>query len=197
MLALTRRLLTEGGLREFALPLMIELRNLSEETVTLNTRSGFERVCIDAVEGPHEVRWRQEIGRISPLFVGATGRVFLAFLPESEVDSYFRAVKLKKLTQQTVIDPRKIRRELESIRARGYAMNRQDHYPGVAAVSVPIRDRDEAVTAALTVAGPAVRCTRRKMAAWVDPLSARAEQISQLLSLQSARSEGGDATGAR
>jgi DNA-binding IclR family transcriptional regulator len=191
ILALTQRLASESDLRGFALPFMIQLRELSGETVTINARSGFARVCIDQVEGPHEVTWRQEIGRISPLYAGATGKMILANLPEPELESYLDTVERKQLTPYTTVDRGKLEGQLAEIRARGYAISSQDRVFGVAGISAPIFDRQGSIVGALTIAGPAERCSEDKLQGLIDPLTSAATQLSRLLGLQPTRAEEG------
>jgi DNA-binding IclR family transcriptional regulator len=160
---------------------MVALRDLTGETVTLNVRSGFDRVCIDQAEGPHEVSWRQDIGKISPLYAGATGKVLLAYLSPEELKAYFHAVKPQRLTEFTIVRRDDIRRELQAIRKQGYAFGTQDRIIGVAGVSAPIFDAGGRAAGTLTIAGPAERCTPEKRAQWVEPLIAATAQISQFV----------------
>jgi IclR family acetate operon transcriptional repressor len=187
ILALTQRLASESDLRGFALPFMIELRELSGETVTINARSGIARVCIDQVEGPHEVSWRQEVGRISPLYAGATGKAILAHLTETERESYFASVQREPLTPYTTVERRQLERELAEVRAHGYAISSQDRVLGVAGIAAPVFDRQGAIVGALTIAGPAERCSEEKLRSWIEPLITAASRLSGLLGLQSPR----------
>ena len=56
VLSLARSLSARADIRTLAHPKMVRLRDLSEETLTLNMRSGLNRVCIEQVESPHEVQ---------------------------------------------------------------------------------------------------------------------------------------------
>jgi DNA-binding IclR family transcriptional regulator len=181
ILALTQRLTAQADLRSLSLPHMTELRDLTGETVTLNVRSGFDRVCIDQVEGPHEVSWRQDIGKISPLYGGATGKVLLAYLEPEDLKEFWRAVKPQKLTPYTVTSREEMSKEIELIRERGYAFGTQDRLLGVAGISAPIFDSAGHASGALTIAGPSERCTNEHLEQWVEPLTAATRRISQLI----------------
>jgi DNA-binding IclR family transcriptional regulator len=163
---------------------MIKLRDVANETVTINVRSGFSRVCIDQVEALHEVRWQQEIGRISPLYAGATGKAILAYLGPEESKEFFETVTLEKLTPYTSVGRRELMQKLERIREQGYALGSQDRILGVAGISAPIFNRLDRVVGALTIAGPAERCTHERLMSWVEALVDATRQISRLLSLQ-------------
>jgi DNA-binding IclR family transcriptional regulator len=185
ILGLTQRLMAESDLRTISLPLMHKLRDATSETVTINVRSGFHRVCIDQVESNHEVRWRQEVGRISPLYAGPTGKVILTYFSTEELDEYLSTVTFEKLTPYTTVDPDEIRRELDEIRAHGYAIGTQDRILGIAGTSAPIFDEAGAVAGILAIAGPSERCTDARLESWGEPLVETTRQISELLKLRS------------
>jgi IclR family transcriptional regulator, acetate operon repressor len=182
ILALSQALAGRTGLRSLALPFMTGLRDLAGETVTLNVPSGFDRLCIDQVPGPHEVSWRQEIGKPIPLYGGATGKVILAHLPEPEVEAYFRAVKMEQLTPYTTVDRAELLRELETIRRQGYGIADQDRLLGVGGIAAPIFDPGGAVAGTLTIAGPIERCHPEQLERWAEPLTEATRKISALLS---------------
>jgi DNA-binding IclR family transcriptional regulator len=179
ILALTQRLTTGADLRSVSLPHMTKLRDLTGETVTLNVRSGFDRVCIDQVEGPHEVSWRQDIGKISPLYGGATGKILLAYLTPEELKEFWRTVKLEQLTPYTITSREELVAELELIRKRGYGFGTQDRLIGVAGIAAPIFDSGGHAAATLTIAGPAERCSEALLEQWIEPLTAATQEISQ------------------
>jgi IclR family transcriptional regulator, acetate operon repressor len=177
---LTQRLSAQADLRKISRPYLVSLRDRTEETVTLSVRTGFERICIDQVEGLHEVRWHQQIGQISPLYTGATGKALLAFLEPDERAEFFRTVKLQKVTPYTIIKRKDLVAELETIAAQGYATGTQDRVIGVSAMSAPIFDQAGRAAAALTIAGPLARCSPKSMTSWAGPLTEAARAISHL-----------------
>jgi len=198
ILALSQRLTGDADLRSISLPFMKELRGLAGETVTLNVRSGFDRVCIDQVEGPHEVSWRQDIGKISPLYGGATGKVILAYLSPEDLAEFWRTVTPQKLTPYTTADRQGILKELEVVRRQGYGIGQQDRRLGVGGIAGPIFDAYGAIAATLTIAGPAERCSRTRLVRLAKPLKEATARISQLVAQASiGRSQpDGDGAGA-
>jgi len=179
ILGLTQRLTARADLRTISRPHMIALRDLTEETVTLNVRSGFDRVCIDFVEGIHEVRWHQNIGQIYPFYAGATGKALMAYLSADELKEFFRTVKLRKITPYTMTKREEIFAELETIRSRGYSTGTQDRVLGVAAMAAPIFNPPARASATLTIAGPSERCSPARLEEWAAPLSEATRKISE------------------
>src|SRR5579872_6568773 len=181
VLSLARSRQDRVGLREVALLPMTELRDLTKETVTLNVKSGFQRVCIEQLEGLEEVRWQGEIGRIDILYAGAGGKSLLAYFPPAELDAYLEQVARRPLTPHTVVDREALERELAQIRQRGYATGGQDRQLGVTGVSAPIFNDAGAAFASITVAAPAVRGTPEQLDLWAPAVIRAAARISDTL----------------
>jgi IclR family KDG regulon transcriptional repressor len=181
VLSLARSLSARADVRTLAYPHMLKLRDVSDETITLNVRSGLDRVCIEQVESRHEVRWVAEIGRILPLHSGVTGRVLLAYATPKEISAYLRSLDSGHRRAPDAPDGATLASELEQIRQRGYALGLRDRVRGISAISAPIREPGGMVAAALTMAGPGERCTQDKLKAWVPHLAKATQEISELL----------------
>ena len=86
-----------------------------------------------------------------PAHATAIGRVLLAGLPKAALDEYLRNVDLRFLTPETQTDPRRFRKAIEQAAANGYAVVDQELELGLRAIGVPIRDRAEKITAAISI----------------------------------------------
>jgi DNA-binding IclR family transcriptional regulator len=179
VLALGRALNEQSGLRTVALPFMTQLRDWTGETVSLNVRTGFERLCVDQVESRHEVRWVARVGVPSPLYAGATGWALLAHMSEPELRAYLSKVKLSPLTPHTVVDHKALRRELLNVRANGYAISREDRILGLAGISAPIFDRTGSAYATITVGGRADRLDSNAFKSWAASMKEAARKITE------------------
>jgi DNA-binding IclR family transcriptional regulator len=180
VLALTHPRGRRPDLRTVALPFMVALRDLSGETVTINARSGNERVCIEAIDSHHEISFRAEIGRVACLYAGASGKVILANFSREEFDNYLTTVEVEPLTPHTVTNISDLAREMTEIRRVGYALGLEDRTPGVCAVSAPIlADRPPGVVGSLSIVGPCDRCTRTDLEAWAGPTKEAATEITR------------------
>lgn len=178
VLALGRKLADRDQLRPIAFPFMTHLRDLSTETVTLYVRSGFERICIEQVESPQEIRYRAEVGRLHPLYAGASGHVLLAFMRPDQLEEYFTSVQLQRLTPFTLSDRKKLERELKRVRGQGYATASQDRLAGLAGIAAPVFDKFGETNAAIAIGGPDGRITSSAIDSWVEPLTEAAREIS-------------------
>ncbi|MEV4283349.1 IclR family transcriptional regulator [Actinoplanes xinjiangensis] len=178
--ALGRAYLARTDVRMMTAP---ELRRLSErhhETATLSLRRGDTRLYVDQVVPDQELRLEVSLGIPFPLHAGASSKVFLAFLPDFEVDAYLAGRPLQAVTDRTIVDPAGLRTDLAGIRRRGYATSHGERQAGTASIAAPIFDHDARVVAVISLAGPELRFTPESGPAVTDLLAAAGRISAQL-----------------
>jgi DNA-binding IclR family transcriptional regulator len=99
----------------------------------------------------------------APVHCTSVGKAILAFQPTARIDAII-AGGLKRFTDATITDGRKLKSELKLIRARGYAVDEGEHQPGIRCVGAPIHDRAGRVIAGLSASGPARRLKKDQVA---------------------------------
>jgi len=100
--------------------------------------------------------WEHEMaGKRFYLHVSAAGKSILAHLPEKKVDQIIASRGLPKLTDNTVTTRDALMTELETVRERGVAFNREEEVIGVKAVGAPVTDHSDNIVGALSANGPA------------------------------------------
>lgn len=97
------------------------------------------------------------VGTRFPAYATSMGRVLLAGLGPTEVDRLLARSDIAALTPLTVTDPDQLRRIIDEVRARGYAITDQELEGGLRSLAVPIRDRQGKVIAAINVSAQAPR----------------------------------------
>jgi len=124
----------------------------SGETANVGVSSAAATEMLDQRDSRHFIGSTNWVGRPVPNHASVVGKVFLA---EGAVP--FPRQPLERLAPRTIITTAALRRELDAIRARGYATAVDELEPGLWAVAAPVRDTGGAVVAALAVSGPNVR----------------------------------------
>ena len=99
----------------------------------------------------------------APVHCTSVGKAILAFQPAAKIDAVV-AGGLKRFTDATIVDGRKLKSELKAIRSRGYAIDEGEHQPGIRCIGAPVHDRTGRVVAGLSVSGPARRLKKDQMA---------------------------------
>ncbi|MEY9908726.1 IclR family acetate operon transcriptional repressor [Catenulispora sp. MAP12-49] len=136
-------------------PVIARLAHLTGEAVVLHLRSGAARVLVLGVPAPSGpiLDPAGVLGERSPLAVGSSGRIILAYLPSSALVD----IDLAGLTSN----------QLSAIRERGYETSFGENHPGINGVSAPLLayredNREDAgqegeALGSITIAGPAER----------------------------------------
>ena len=139
-----------------ARPVLQNLSRETGETATLSVRTGLTRVYVDQVTPDRDVKMVVQLGLQAPLHAGASSKAFLAFLDPEEQERYLQG-PLEKVTPRTIISPRALRRELTTIRERGYASSAGERMEGAASVAAPVLEHDGRPAAVISVCGPEER----------------------------------------
>ncbi|MFC0385954.1 IclR family transcriptional regulator [Muricoccus vinaceus] len=123
--------------REAALEAMRSFRDETGEAVHLSVWSGQSPVIVSRLDGRRGVSLAIRLGFALPLDRSASGRIFLAFLPEAGPPV------------------QGLRREVDAVRRRGIAITDGLLNAGFAALSVPVFDHAGELAAAMTTLGAA------------------------------------------
>lgn len=175
-LRLANRSLRELPLRDLAHPVLIRLSETTGESAQLYVRSLDERICIDAVESPNELRTIVAIGAALPLTKGSAGKLFLAWATPTDRDrltANFEPSARARLDQQILTG-----------RRRGWAESVGEREPGVASVSAPIAGAHDALVAVISVSGPVSRLGRGAAKRHAAAVTAAAKDVERALGYQ-------------
>jgi DNA-binding IclR family transcriptional regulator len=160
-------ILSDGFLRELTVPeyLLVPLRQLAEttgETTYMSAWRGDRIVVLASVEGTQAIRVPQlHSGFSANAHARASGKLLLAYASPQQRQAYLDSHELTACTPNTITDLEELRRELERIRRRGYAVDAEELQLSIAGVSAPVLRGDVAI-ATYTVAAPAERLRRRR-----------------------------------
>jgi DNA-binding IclR family transcriptional regulator len=163
-------------LRELSQPALRSLVAATGETATLSIPGEVEAVTIDFVRSPASVQGVAQVGRPSVAHATGTGKVMLAFGEASLPPG-----PLRRFTTRTIVDPRALTREIESVRAQGWAAAVGEREDDLAAVAAPVRGSRGELAAILGVQGPMARFDAAAREGVLVPLTAATTSLSTLL----------------
>lgn len=163
-----------------ALPEMHLLVKQSEQTCNLYVKRGFERLCIEQVEGLQYVKRFSYLGALRPLYCGS-GKVLLAYSDSEFQKQFFEQIELTKFTERTIVDKKLLHDELSKIRERGYSFSIGEFDPTTASIAVPIYDYTNKVVAAITISGPSFSFNEENIKRFAEYLLASSERLSKKL----------------
>jgi IclR family transcriptional regulator, acetate operon repressor len=166
---------------EHAAASMRRLADESGDTVNLMvpTTGGTEAIAQE--DGRHLLGVRNWVGRDIPEHASAAGKVFLAH-GVADVPA-----RLERLTDRTIVDRAALGRDLEAVRARGYATLVDELEPGLSVVAAPVFDSGGGVVAALSVSGPTSRLPEHRLRVMGRVAIEQAHAVSARLGFDGAR----------
>ena len=138
-------------------PYMQQIRDEIKEAVSLYGVVGEHRVCFEQVESLLTVRCVMRVGDRMPLWAGAGSKALLAFLGEEVIER--EIARAYKITENTIYEPEKLRKNLADVRTLGYAMSHAERDEGIISIAVPIFNRRGDIEYSFSVAGPEQRFT--------------------------------------
>lgn len=139
-----------------AKPVVDGLSAKTGEMASLIVEENGRGMYLYSSRGQTEIEIESVIGSWITLHNNSGGKAILAHLPDDQVEEIVDRHGLPAKTEATVTDRETLFAELETVRERGYAVNRGEDIGGIHAVGVPIVYQGT-VCGALAVAGAANR----------------------------------------
>jgi DNA-binding IclR family transcriptional regulator len=151
------------------------------ETVHLGRLDGPFVVYVAKRESVHPLRLYSAIGRRLPAHATALGKALLAERTPEDLEARL-PVPLPRLTKHTIVEPERLADELAGIRARGYAIDREENTDGIVCVAraVPVR---EPATDAISLSVPAARMDDERIELMATALARAADRVRAARSL--------------
>jgi IclR family transcriptional regulator, KDG regulon repressor len=160
-----------------------EMHSLVEatgETAQLGVLDHVSVLYIRIFESRQAVRMSSSVGSRAPAHCTSVGKVLLAHQP-AEVVREIADRGLERYTDHTITSAEALLEELASIRARGYAIDDEEFEVGLRGIAAPIRDHTGQVTAAISIAAPVQRMSKKTLQTSVPAVVSTAEAISRRL----------------
>ncbi|MBN2072477.1 MAG: IclR family transcriptional regulator [Actinobacteria bacterium] len=160
---------------------LLELGEISNETIHLTTFDGKRVVYIDKIESREPIRMYSRIGNIAPINCTAAGKAILAFQEDGIVNSIIEKLDFIPLTKNTITDKEKFIEALEDIRQKGFAVDDSEHEEDICCIAAPIRDYSKEVKYAVSISAIKSRMELSKLITFKDILVDKADNISKEL----------------
>jgi DNA-binding IclR family transcriptional regulator len=158
------RAIESRSVRGEARPLLVELARRSGESVHLAVPGPRGAICLDQVESNTMFMVRTPIGSTFEPHCSAIGKAVVAFLPEEELDALLSAHPWNKYTIHTRTAPADIKKDLQQVVRRGYALDKQETEIGISCIAVPLHLPFGRGVAAVGLSGPTNRIRGKALA---------------------------------
>lgn len=164
--------------RKISKPYMQRLAETFKETVNLGLYDSYEILHVDKIDSHEILRIDARSGSRTPAYCTALGKVILAYLPSSEQADFLNRVKLKRHGPNTIRSKKKLKAELARIQEKGFAVDDEELSVGLRCVAAPIFDHNDQASYALSISGPAVRLSLKR----IDRIQSRLRKICREIS---------------
>lgn len=149
------------------------------ETVNIAVLSGRSALYLDQVASASALQPHNWVGQHIPLHATSNGKVLLSGLTEDEL---WRTVQsLPAYTDLTITTKKRLRREVEEVRAQGYALAVDEFEIGLTALAAPVRNAHGDVIASVSVSGPTFRLDDQRVKEVLPLLTDAAGEVSRRL----------------
>ena len=168
VLALGYRMLSNLDVRKMARPLMEELAEYAQASVSMGTRDRLSMVYVETCRSSANVTLRLDVGSRIPLMTTAMGKALLCILPQSERDYLMDHAR----THDTERWPRiraGIEQGFKDYQDRGFCISAGEWQNDIHSVGVPMLGADGEQVMAFNCGGPAFLLSRDKLESDLGP----------------------------
>lgn len=152
-----------------------------DETCGISIPDGTNMIYYDRVQSNWPLQIHLPIGSHVPIWGSASGKLYLANLPEAVLQRVLRNLPLIKLARNTITDPRLLENDLKHIRDTDLGIDNEEFIDGMIAISVPVTHKDGRLAACLFCHAPTIRCSLEELKAHEPLLRKAALQLQELL----------------
>jgi DNA-binding IclR family transcriptional regulator len=178
ILSLSRGALGGRDVRGVALPIMRRLTQQTGLTCHLAVLDGPEAVYIEKVEPEGFIRMDTWVGRRMRVHATSVGKALVAHIPQEQLEQILRQSGMERRTSKTIGTMPRLLKELEKVRAQGYAVDDEENNLGARCVGAPIFDERGLIEASLGLSGTTQQVSPQTMPRILEALKDAARHIS-------------------
>lgn len=161
-------------------PTLNELARTANESAMATVFDGRYVVCIATAMSERALAFAARVGARFEAYATANGKVWLAGLSDAALERYLDKVPREAFSNRTLVERDALSAEISDVRRRGSATNVGEREEDLTAVAVPVRSRDGAMVAGISVFGPSVRFDSAASERSLALLTKAAEKASNL-----------------
>lgn len=161
-------------------PYMDKVSQECQETVFLALPSGTEIIYVEGSYPPGILYARSIVGVKAEMYCTGVGKAILAY---SDEDLFQRVIAkgLTPFTSFTLIDENELKKDIETTKSRGYAIDNMEHEYGIRCIGVPVYNNSGDLVGALSISGPSLRIMDDKLILFAEKLQGVANEVRGLL----------------
>ncbi|WP_347268218.1 IclR family transcriptional regulator [Paracoccus sp. (in: a-proteobacteria)] len=170
----------QSSLAPLAQGVLDRLADALGQTVHLAQLDNGAVLYVDKRNARQPVEMFSQSGRVGPAYCTGVGKAMLAWLPEKRLAEALALQSFHRHTPHTLVTADALRADLAQIRARGFALDDEEHEPGIACLAAPILSRAGRLLGAISVTTTTAATSRGQLLALAGPVMAAAAEIASL-----------------
>lgn len=178
ILALSTASITQTGIADMAYPMMADIAQRFEASVSLAARDGLQMIIMQRAEASTFLRLNLYVGSTLAIERSALGAAYLMGVSEEERTQLLDEVRVARPDSWQVSEAY-LQDALRQYRERGFVLNLRHYHPDVNAVGVPVIASNRRRVLALNCGGSSSIVTEEKL---IGPIAAAMKDAAGRLS---------------
>lgn len=178
---LVRSAYSGNDIQNIALGEMLRLHKLVAENITIGVPAGSDTVYLRILEAVRSVGHMPLPGMREPFHCSASGKAWMAYLPDSLQEARLNAHTFERFTDKTITNDQAFREILMRVRELGYGTNDREEYEHLVGISAPIFNYLAEPIAVLNIWTLHTRYPIEELVTWAGELKASAQRVTELI----------------
>ena len=155
---------------------------ITGDSCNLTAPAGDAVRYLARVESSEHLRLQlhMEVGSDVPMHCTASGKLFLALMPEVQRKGVLDRIELSSYTPKTILERPTLESALKRIRIQGVGVDDEEFVRGMVAIAVPVQDPQGNVLAAIACHTPTAQRSMTKLMDYVEPMRKAAREMAEV-----------------
>ena len=162
-------------------PFLVQLSLEVSETCGFYARVGDSVEVVASAISTQALSYTMKVGMTAPLYAVSAGKIVLAELRSNELSQYLAQVAFAPVTPQTVRSKTRLKKEIQKVKATGFAYSREEFTLGITAIAAAVRSESR-FHGAINLAVPTARFTPDRDSEFREALRQAARIIAKEIS---------------
>ena len=169
------------SLHDRVTPFLNQLSLEVRETCGFYVQVGDSVEVIASAISTQALSYTMKVGMNAPLYAVSAGKIVLSELRPEELSAYLASVAFAPVTPHTVRSKSRLKKEIQGVRATGFAYSREEFTLGISAIATAVRSEAN-FYGAINLAVPTARFTPGRDADFREALRRTAQVIAKEIS---------------
>jgi len=169
------------SLRDRVTPLLHQLSLEVSETCGFYIRARDSVEVVASAISTQALSYTMKVGMTAPLYAVSAGKIALSELRSQELSQYLSRATFTPVTPHTVRSKSRLKKEIQKVKATGFAYSREEFTLGITAIAAAVRSGAN-FHGAVNLAVPSARFTSSRDADFREALRRAAQVIANEIS---------------